>query len=113
MWGGIRITLSVHCLSALARTLIQQSGAIRCKSGANEDLHTQDFLVGGPGRCPNNVKITDNEAANSAAARLYLKSRVLSVSHGDLDQLEVDDDDASHDDASHRDWHHHRLKVGL
>ena len=35
------------------------------------------------------------------------------MSHGDLDQLEVDDDDASHDDASHRDWHHHRLKVGL
>ena len=50
----------------------------------------QDFLlVGGPGRCPNNVKITDNEAANSAAARLYLKSRVLSVSHGDLDHLNL------------------------
>ena len=48
------------------------------------------------------------------------------MSHGDLDQLEVDDDDDSHDNnggprgvrgspgplLSHRDWHHHRLKVG-
>ena len=53
--------------------------------------HTQKtrFSVGGPGRCPNNVKITDNEAANSAAARLHLKLRVLSVSHGDLDHLNL------------------------